>query len=233
MNFLEYLHEPSRLWLTWQRPDDAFPRTRRVVAEIVRSDDACTLRYLQSSEDYQVAAQQGFQGFPAFDPAQAEHTRGVMEALSRRLPPRKREDFDDYLAQFRLPPGFGGSDFALLGYTGARLPSDTFGFVPDFADVSRPIDLLLEVAGFRHQECQGRFAPTTGLPVTFSVDANNPVDREAVQVRSGEWGLGYVNRALLPWFAERLRHGEVAFAHIERINGEPDRPLIYVFCRVR
>lgn len=233
MNYLEYTPEPARLLLTWQPPEAVTQRLRRIIAEIVRSPDGCSLRYLINSPDFQAAQNQGFQGYPAFDIKQEVHEQGIMEALSRRLPPRKREDFGDFLAQFRLPADFAGSDFALLGYTGGKLPSDTFGFAPDFSNISLPIDLLLEIAGFRHQDCMGQFTPTIGLPLQFVIDNDNQVDRNAVKVLCNGQNLGYINRAFLPWFADRVSNGEAIEATIERVNGKPERPLIYALCRLR
>lgn len=232
MNRLTYVHEPARLLVTWQRPDNQPPRTRRVVAEIVRKNDKVVFRYLSDTPDFQEAMALGFMGFPAFNPTTNEHETGVLEALSRRLPPRKRDDFDEYLMQYRLPANFDGSDLALLGYTGGKLPSDTFGFVPDFSQTELPIDLLLEVAGHHHQEAMGRFQPQVGMPITFQLDPANEYDANAVQVLHDNQCLGYVNRALHPWFANLLREGRSLSAFIERVNGKPERPLIYVMCHI-
>lgn len=232
MNRLTHLHEPERLLLTWQRPDNLPPRTRRVVAEVVRENDNVVLRYLPDTPDYQTALSHCFLGYPAFDPNTTVHKTGVLEALSRRVPPRKRDDFDEYLIQYRLPNDFNGSDLALLGYTGGKLPSDTFGFVPDFSQTELPIDILLEVAGHRHQEAMGRFQPELGMPITFQLDTTNEVDPDAVQVLHNDECIGYFNRALLPWFANHLRAGRTVSAVIERINGKAERPLIYVMCRI-
>ncbi|WP_051534390.1 hypothetical protein [Deefgea rivuli] len=232
MNFLQYIHEPERLLLTWQCSEDQRPRTRRVVAEVVRSNDEYIFNYLIDTEDYNFAIKQGFKGYAAFSLEKPVHNVGVMDALARRLPPRKREDFSNYLMQFRLPSSFSGSDFSLLGYTGGKLPSDTFSFVPDFSSISQPIDLLLEVAGFRHQSDLEQLTPQVGDNVAFEVDCANTVDINAVQIVSKQGRLGYVNRAFLPWFTSLVCDGRVIFGEIERINGKPERPLIYIFCRI-
>ena len=68
----------------------------------------------------------------------------------RRLPPRNREDFGDYLYLHGLAAPFKLSDLALLGYTGARLPSDAFALVPEFPVDAGPCEYVMEVAGTRH-----------------------------------------------------------------------------------
>lgn len=102
MNTLLHIVEPSRLLLTWQPSDEQTrPRTRRVVGEVfTEAGGGIVFRYLRDTIDFQAACDAGFQGFTAFD-IKDENTikQGVIEALIRRLPPRKRDDFVDFLNQ--------------------------------------------------------------------------------------------------------------------------------------
>lgn len=188
-------------------------------------------RYLKDSLDFEAAKAAGFKGYPAFPLDQAEVRQGVIESLLRRLPPRKREDFAEYLEQHRLPVPFDYSDFALLGYTGARLPSDGFGLVPVFRPDAVPCDFLLEVAGFRHVFSGDVETIRVGDPVTFEIDTENPVDGDALAVVHQGHRIGYVNRALRQSLHGWLRSHKVS-ASVERVNGKPERRLIYVTVRV-
>lgn len=71
-----------------------------------------------------------------------------------------------------------------------------------------------------------------GDNVIFKVDADNPVDRDAVAVYLKDKHLGYVNRAMRSAFGNWLRLNSVS-AHVERINGKPERPVIYLRVTVR
>jgi hypothetical protein len=233
MNRLSYIREPSRLLLTWQPAESSSqPRTRRVVGEIKKHGDEVVLRYLPETPDYQAAVECGFLGYPAFNPTSVEHRQGVMEAFSRRLPPRKREDFGDFLAKHRLPEPFPLSDLALLGYTGGALPSDGFSLVPDFPDDPGPFDYVLELAGVRHVRGLNLSSVTAGDEVQFALDRENPIDRDAVFVVHRGKPLGYVNRALRSRVAKWAANGQLS-ATIERLNGKPDRPLVYVRLQYR
>ena len=111
MKFIEHFFHPTRLWLCWQPAALAGKRMRRIVAEVVQAaDGGGILRYLADTPDYRSAVEQGFHGYPAFRTAQVEHRSGVMEAFMRRLPPRSREDFVEYLRMYRLPPTFTAPD---------------------------------------------------------------------------------------------------------------------------
>jgi len=114
----------------------------------------------------------------------------------RRLPPRKREDFAKYLAQHGLPAPFQHSDFALLGYTGARLPSDGFALVPEFPPDELPCDYLTEVAGLRHVFNGDIALINVGDSVFFVTDKDNAIDADALTVVCKGHMIGYVNRAL-------------------------------------
>ncbi len=188
-------------------------------------------RYLKATSDFRAALDAGFKGVPAFSLDQDETRQGVIESLLRRLPPRKREDFSEYLAQYRLPSPFPYSDFALLGYTGARLPSDGFGLVPVFPSHVVPCDVLLEVAGLRHVFSGDMNTIRPGDPLALQVDAENPVDPDALAVFHQARKVGYVNRAMLPQFHIWMRD-HVVKVTVERLNGKPERPLIFAIVNV-
>jgi len=234
MTVLQNLIEPKRLLMTWQPSDEgASPRTRRVVGCVEKDGNEVVFRYLKEHPDFQMAQQNGFTGYSAFriDEKTSEFRQGVLEAFLRRIPPRKREDFNEYLAQHRLPFPFPLGDFALLGYTGAKLPSDGFALVPDFQIGDVPCDFLLEIAGLRH--CISDVSNlSVGDAVEFEIDTNNPVDHDSVGVMHNGTRIGYVNRAIRDVFRQWLNSGMVK-AKIERINGKPDRPLVYLFTQVR
>jgi hypothetical protein len=229
MNILSHIVEPARLLLTWQPSDEqASARTRRVIGEVrIDAGGQTVFRYLKNSPDFIEAQKAGFQGVPAFDVKLDEVRQGVIESLMRRLPPRNREDFSDYLAQHRLPAPFNYSDITLLGYTGARLPSDGFALVPDFPEDVVPCDLMMEVAGLRHTYYGGIESIRLGDEITFVIDAENPIDSDALAVIHQGHRIGYVNRALKNTFHHWLQSHHVV-ASVERLNGKPERPLVYV-----
>lgn len=233
MNLLRHIVEPERLLLTWQPPEESSPvRTRRIVGEVFLGvEGQAVFRYLKTAPDFAAALDVGFKGAPAFPLDQDETRQGVIESLLRRLPPRKREDFAEYLAQYRLPSPFPYSDITLLGYTGARLPSDGFGLVPVFPAHEVPCDVLLEVAGLRHVFSGDMSTIRPGDPLMLQVDAENPVDPDALAVLHQDRKVGYVNRAMLPQFHTWMRDHAVKLT-VERLNGKPERPLIFAIVNV-
>jgi hypothetical protein len=234
MTALSYIVEPEALLLTWQPLDEKSPnRTRRIVARIEKAGDTgASFHYLSDTDDYRSAIDAGFKGHPAFHLGSKIFSEGVMESFLRRLPPRKREDFSDFLKLHRLPVPFTFSDFALLAYTGARLPSDGFAVVPCFDENKVPCDFILEVAGFRHELGAAVDSIQIGDEISFQIENNNLYDADAIAIIHNEVRIGYVNRALKDVVRSWIKNSSVT-SKIERINGKSDRPLVYVRLEVR
>lgn len=237
---IEHLLEPQRLYLAWQAPDHLGDRVRWAVGVVERNDAVCSLRYFQSDREFEAVNQGrsvedlrplGFAGYPGFAWKDRVYTDGVLEAFLRRIPPRDRSDFSAYLEQFRLPDDRQISDFALLAYTGAKLPSDGFSLVDPLDADAETCDLLIEIAGFRYYG--GELQP--GDPVRFEREPENNKDPQAVavlQANNDGYRVGYVNRLKAPTFARWLENRQVSGV-IERLNGNPERPRAFVFVTVR
>lgn len=231
MNFIEHVHEPQTLLLVWQGPEGS-SRIRHTVAELRREGASpVRLRYLVGSESFDAARREGFEVYPAFRKAEQTYDLGVVETFMRRLPPRKREDYAQYLEQFRLRPTTEISDFALLAYTGAKLPGDGFSIINPLSPLNGKADVLIEVAGFRHAAEIPLAQLAVGQPVEFVPDDANPHDPEAVAIYAQGSKLGFVPRQQTTAVRRLLAAGAIT-ARIERINGSQQRPLVYLLCHL-
>ena len=240
VNWIESAPEPQRLVLAWQAPDHLGVRHRWAVGLLERGSHPadCGLIYFQ--EPGEIAAWNprrsieelfalGYQGYPAFSLRKREH-EDVLPAFMRRLPPRGRSDFDEYRRQFRLRPSQAISDFALLGQTEAKLPSDGFSVVDPLDGTLSHCDLMLEIAGYRYYPARAGVA--VGNAVTVQPEPDNEHDPAAVAVRVRGEKVGNINRlqtaAFHQWLSERT-----VTAVIERLNGRPEKPRAFIFVRVR
>ena len=235
MSHIEHIIEPAKLLLSWQTrtgPD----RGRHIVAELRRDGDDADLVYLRKSDDYAAAKVKGFTGeYPGFS-AGKDHP-GVLAAFMRRLPPRSRSDFDKFMEAIRIPPGTEVSDFALLGYAGARLPGDDFYIIHPFDEAQPPFEFLLLMAGYRHYRGSVPYEELkSGMPARFELELDNRFDPEAVRIVIPEVSpetAGYVCRGLAPQFRKWLIAGLQVRGAIERMNGISDHPQVYLFITVR
>lgn len=232
MNYIDHVHEPERLLLIWQPAEQ--PRTRYAIAELRRPADGSrvVLRYLAEQQDFAAAVERGFIAFPAFPATDQTYDLGVIETFMRRLPPRSRGDYAQYLEQFRLRPETPISEMALLGCTGARLPSDGFSLIDPFDDVSAPCEALIRVAGFQYTSSIPRDALNIGASATLREEPDNPHDPCALAVHVDGVRIGYVARQQAVGLGRLARTGAIELT-VERVNGQPDNPNIYLFARIR
>ncbi|MBF0098027.1 MAG: hypothetical protein HQM04_16260 [Magnetococcales bacterium] len=233
---IRHIVEPQHLYLAWQAPDGSpHGRTRRKVAEISADDTkSFVLRYLKGTEDFELARSAGFSGHPAFPLEQDQYASGILDTFMRRIPPKKRRDYNQFLQFWRLDPNTPISPLALLGYVGAQLPGDGFSLVHPFDTAEPPFEFLEEVAGFRHldgfRDILRQLDP--GQKIQLRPDPGNPHDPLAIRIElMDNRHVGFVNKLQAP----NLRHWlETPGIHgvIDRINGTEERPLVYVFLEV-
>lgn len=230
---IHHIQEPQRLILSWIPSLSKGPehRTWRRVGELTRDSGTVTLTYLAGTPDYEEAVKQGFTGHPAFPAKQAVHKTGVLESFMKRLPPRTRRDFPEYLQMFRLPVDVQLSDFALLGYTGARLPSDDFALLLPLEDFIAPYELLVEVSGFRHESQASPAELAVGDAVTL-VPQPHAKDEHAVDILWRGRKLGHAPRLQAQALGRLARENRLT-ASIVRVNGSADRPVVRLFIAVR
>lgn len=237
MHLIEHIVEPDRLLLSWQprqEQEAQFGSTRRIVAELHRAGNNAELVYMKDSDDFTQALEAGFDGYPGLSLDKTRYTN-IIGSFMRRLPPKSRTDYPRFLEAIRLPRQCGISDFALLGYSGARLPDDDFAVIHPFDAARPPFEILTKIEGFRFFSKQfGNLNDAGGsLPVDFSIDPDNPVDPDAVSVGIGGCKAGYIARGLNQSFSEWVRSSDFAIeANIERINGTPDSPSVYLWAGI-
>jgi len=232
MQQIRRLSEPLRLVLAWQSSRKGSSRRRWEVGELRRSstfpDAEVTFRYFSDSE-LSGAKDEGFVGYPAFALRQGEWSNDVLETFMRRLPPRKRADFPRYLETLHIDPNATFSDFALLGASEAKLPSDGFSVIDPLDDIDEDREMIIEASGYRHlADCP---AVSAEDPVFFELDSENPADPHAVAIKSDCELLGWVNRLQTAAFRHWLAQDRLS-AKVNRLNGTPEAPRLYVFVTV-
>lgn len=236
MNFIEKIIEPKRLLLVWQ-PSEAVDsnRTRRLVGELVRDATGnVSFKYIQG-KDLNIAIKYGLQKYGPFEDYGATYTESVMDVFRRRLPPKKRKDYGRFLKSIRIHSKESLSDFALLGYSGAYLPSDAFTLVHTFENTDGSCQLLQEIAGFRYhmKNTDGNIFMDIALGdnVNFFPEPDNPYDPQAIKIVFKGKTIGYINKFMTPTFNKWLKERNVE-AVFEDVRGTLERPRIFLFVNV-
>ena len=230
MRYIEHIVEPDRLLLSWQAKSE---RLRMFVAELIRNGDDGNLVYLKESEDFSKAQILGFEKYPGFDTEKEVH-ENVLGSFMKRLPPRSRRDFGRFLDALRIKSDAEISDFALLGYSGAKLPDDDFTVIHPFENASFPFEFILPVEGYQHYQEQ---LPLTELSedmqADFEAEPDNEFDPEAIKIIINDVKVGYVSRGLTASFHKWMQSGLTISAYVERINGTGQYPKVYLYVSVK
>ena len=222
----------QRALLVWQRPlgqcDER--RDRLAVAELVQGEGQVSFRYFDGGHILN-AENEGFSGYPGL-PIGSEHLdRIAMGVLIRRLPPKSRADFGEYLETFGLPWSQELPDLTLLAYTGARSTSDSFSICETFDGFQAPFTFIFDVAGSRHYE-DNHTALEVGEQLRLEREKQNEYDQNAVSfVRSDGAVVGYVNRLQAKTVGSWLGKFEIK-ATVFRKNGRAEYTRLFVRAEV-
>jgi hypothetical protein len=238
--------EPSKLLVCWQAPDDKKQLIkagkRYCIAEIKKAvDGVFVFEYLQDTSDYAEAKARGFSGYPAFSPENREHRVNILETFMRRLPPRSRGDYPEFLAFHGIKGDAQttlGYDFSLLGYTGAQSPADGFTLVHTFETAKIGDSFPLEIAGFRFSDygkvlmAEKNISSLLGQKTFFKGDPSNRDDPRAVQVLTDNGHIGYINRYQTTLF-HRSETEKISFSGtVIRVNGHPEQPSVLLMVTI-
>lgn len=238
--WIEHPGQPSRLILAWQAPDEFRDEDRRrwEVGSIGLEGGKPLFRYFDEQEfernnfgrNIEKLRSYGFEGYPAFkfQPGRA-FTSDVIATFERRLPPRTRADFAQYLAYFSIPAELELSSLQLLGITEARLPGDGFSLIDPLDAEMAAGEVAVEIAGYRHEAPQT--APSVGDPLKLRPEPTNTWDPHAVAIYMGETRIGFVNKIQAPVVGSWLRTRDLQCVLL-RYNGRQGAPRAYALLKV-
>lgn len=233
MKYIEHIIEPEKLLLSWQTSQLRRNRGRMFVAELIRNENDADLLYLFDSDEFRSAQSLGFKEYPGFTSNQQKY-ENVLFAFMKRLPPRSRGDFGKYLDSLRIRKESKISDFALLGYSGAKLPDDDFTIIHTFGKAIPPFEFLLHVQGYRYYMERLPFnSIKLGQIATFQAEPENEFDTKAIKIIIGGIHAGYICHGLTESFHKWFEMNYKIEASIEKKNGTEDQPEIYLYVSIK
>ncbi|MEZ5903596.1 MAG: hypothetical protein R3C69_00190 [Geminicoccaceae bacterium] len=165
----------------------------------------------------------GYAGYLAFSLKRLVHDEGVLRTFMRRLPPRGRRIFQ-VRHQFACSPGLVLSGFALLGQTGAMLPSDGFSLVRPVGPGSQPLRCCCWRSRATAIMLEDKAAIEIGMPVELQPRAGERARSVSGEVVAGTRKLGFLEacrrRPFRRWLESRRVTGVIE--RLER-QGRPAR----------
>ncbi len=115
------------LWLIWQNPNT---RQRYHVGTLLKKGDVYYFEYEMKKKrrGLEEALKEGYTPHLAFPDLQGKYSSDhLFSAFSRRIPDRRRPDYEKIVKQYGLTPDH--TELDLLRATGGRLATDTYEFV--------------------------------------------------------------------------------------------------------
>lgn len=233
MRYVTQICEPERLVVTWQS-NSVEQRARLKVAEVHRSlSGEVKFSYLKDTEEFDLACTNGFAGYPAFKLNIPIHRQNILPILIRRLPPKSRSDYSEYLSKFGLTTSIEISDFGVLGYTEAKLPSDSFNFIHPFDNAISDFEFVTEIAGFRYNYLEPVIeSDLINRRVDIIPDGDNKFDQNAMQVVLHNKRIGYINKVQALAFRSWHDNSRIR-AYINSIGGPEERREVQLFVSVK
>ena len=226
--YITDIREPKSLLLVWRSPNPN--EGYYAIAKLERREGKkIVFSYLINDPDYLHAKKVGFDDYPAFRKNKIEYDSNVLDIFMTRLPPRKRSDFNDYLAQLRISPNAEISDFALLAYGNAALATDNFRLIDTLENLRVPCEFIMEVSGVRHHNYKKEIPIND--PVYFCEEPDNKYDKNAIKVLNNENMIGYVSKFQCKAFKEILKSYYVSGRILKR-NGTEESPRVFLRVRI-
>lgn len=245
-----WIETPSavqRLIMAWRAPPGCADRLRWAVGEVRRSADGATFQYYPESlfrhvnwnkkgnvaRSHADLSAAGFAGFPAFKFSVGDQQRVFVDALgalSRRLPPTNRDDYAQYLSQYRIPASVRMDTLQLIGATEARLPGDGFEFVDPLDEDAVRVDVVVEIEGVHYRK-EAAAKLRLGQRLILRREPENEFDPCAVMVLHEEEHVGYISRFQAPAVGRWMLKSSVG-AHVVRLNGTTEKPRAYAMLRL-
>ncbi|MDX1919077.1 MAG: HIRAN domain-containing protein [Candidatus Caenarcaniphilales bacterium] len=226
-HIIKNIKEPKVLYLMWQDLSSN-DRNRYHIGNLYED------RFEYLKENFPSK----FDGFPAFSPETEIHTGNVLSVFISRCPPKERITYNNFLEAYGLDPEQAEvkniSDFALLGYTGAYLPSDEFHLFNPFKDIEPPFQFVMKIAG-AHRHC--RMLKDLGWQpdddeLKIVPEPENKNDSQAISVTLQCTKLGYIPKGLTQSFHSWLDSKFKISLHLYRANGSEEHRFLYCFVNV-
>lgn len=92
---------------------------------------------------------------------------------------------------------------------------------------------MIEVTGFRHHSPISIGGMALDSLVAFETEPENSIDPNAIKILMQGKKIGYVTRPLLNDFHNWLSDNRIERAVVEKKNGQPDRPTLYIFIELK
>lgn len=213
------MRRPYELWLIWQNVET---RQRYHVGNLIFVNGRFQFEYEKrcGRRTLNEAINNGYKPHLSFPDINRTYTSDrLFGPFARRLPDRRRPDFEKLIQELGLPSDC--TELDLLRATGGRLVTDSYEFVPPIFLENDQFDFEFYIAGWRYYEGEHIIHQLhVGDSVALDLHPENLKDDRAVVVLTNRYGskLGYIPAFYSGFMFEAIKNDCKYTATIERVN---------------
>lgn len=181
------MHSFGYLYLSWRKGSGS---SRHIVG-VIKISSSKKIRFSYIQHGVEAAKLEGFLPYTEFSDLDKEYTENVLEVFAQRLVKSERADINNFLGFWEISPEKQGDKLALLAYTQAWLPTDTFEILAEF-NPSKLLCFVTDLAGLSKT-----LIPSDQISVGDYLSyklAPLEQDKYAVQIYKGDLLLGYIKK---------------------------------------
>ncbi|WP_407270103.1 HIRAN domain-containing protein [Radiobacillus sp. PE A8.2] len=211
--------KPYVLWLIWQNQET---RQRYHVGNLFHEDGQYTFSYELSGKRRTLteAMENGYKPHLSFRDVEKTYVSDrLFGPFARRLPDKRRPDFNEILKDYGLPLDYTEMD--LLRATGGRLDTDPYEFVAPICVLDDNFYFDFYIAGWRYYDgYKIENQIQAGSHVNFQLEPSNDKDNKAVIVLSDSQGhkFGYIPAFYSGFMFDVMDNNLEYEAKIEKVN---------------
>lgn len=178
----------DKIFLTWKKDYESM---RRIIGVLEKKENIYIFKYY---EDLELAKQEGFKNYPAFEDLHQTYTERVLEIFGNRLLSPLRRDYQDFL-DYWCANNYRNNTFALLGLTGAKLLTDNFEFIAPHEEI--PANFLTNLSWIKADvNVMDELKRVSILEITnnlsFVQEKENKYNKKAIKVLYKNKKFGYI-----------------------------------------
>ena len=229
--YLSKLYRPNEILISWQNinRDCNAPGGRRVIIGKLKyiTNEIWNLEYFNIDEI------PNFVGYLPYRFCANKLYENVKSAFIKRLPPKTRGDFADYLIDNNISKECIDIDeFTLLAYTSGRIHGDNFTFINPLDTIPIGSEFIIDIAGFSHYNGMKNLNSLLNQEVFFIKEPQNVVDNNAIRIETKDLLLGYVNKGQANYINKLLDRNITIKAIINTIKGDENKPIVSVYVKI-
>lgn len=181
------MHSFGYLYLSWRKG----PGFSRHIVGVIKVNSSKKLRFSYISHAVDRAKLEGFIPYTEFPDVEKEYSENVLDVFAQRLIKSERSDINNFFNFWEISPKKAEDKLALLAYTQAWLPTDTFEILAEF-NPTKDLCFVTDLAGLSKTMISSDL-----ISVEDALNFKHfPMseDRYAIQVFKGEQLLGYIKK---------------------------------------